>query len=423
MNVLIVDDDPEAIGTFLPMLRKALPEARVDGATDGSEALELAEGLGQIDVLVTDVVMKGVDGFHLNESLKKQFPKMRTIFVTGYDLAEYADRIGNHSVLQKPVDWTLLAAAIRDDEENPIAPEPAPLADSAPPPAEIVVVKPKARAGDSLTGHTLGGYKVGRLLGAGRRGPVYEGTQIAMDRPVALKIFTPELQHDVEAKLQFMNDATAKATVRHPGILGVYEAGEFDGWCFYSREYVDGENLAEMTASGTQLDELMTVRVISGVARAMSSFHLHQIPHGRINPRRIYIGSDKRARLANIATAADPEPPNAQREILTLSTVMTDVLPPNAELSPELQKMIARMRIQDSTGFQSWGALLQEIRTIEPKVLAKTFKPNEEIEAQIRAFESKHRRRKLKSLAKVGGAIAGGAAVVAVVLWKFLVHR
>jgi hypothetical protein len=56
-------------------------------------------------------------------------------------------------------------------------------------------------------------------------------------------------------------------------------------------------------------------------------------------------------------------------------------------------------------------------------VLAKTFKPNEEIEAAIRAFEAKHRRRKLKSLARIAGLAIVALAIVAGVVWKFFIHR
>jgi hypothetical protein len=249
---------------------------------------------------------------------------------------------------------------------------------------------------DPLIGHKLSGYEFVRLLGEGRRGPVYEAVQLAMQRPVAIKVLTPDLQNDTAAKKQFMTDAAAKATVRHPVILAVYEAGEAEGWCFYSREYVNGENLAELSARGGQLDELMIVRVLSGVARAMSSFHQHQIPHGRISARRIYIGTDMRTRLANIATEANTEPPSAQQEILTLANIVRTVLPARDTITPETHKMLARMRVQDSTGFQSWGALLQEIKVIEPKVVAKAFRPNPEIEAQIRAFAATHKKRKWK---------------------------
>lgn len=415
MNILLVDDDPEVIAAFVPLLSKVLPGESIHGATDGREAFAAADKLGHIDVLVTDVVMGEVDGFSLRDLLLKRFPKMRTVFVSGYDMSEYADRIGTDPVFQKPVDWNALGEAILGNNETAPTRKATPQAASEREPARNS--QPSAVA-DPLIGHRLAGYEFVRQLGEGRRGPVYEAIQLTMQRPVAIKVLTHELQTDQSAKQQFMTDAGAKAAVRHPLILAVYEAGEADGWCFYSREYVNGENLAELAARGGQLDELMTVRVISGVARAMSSFYQHQIPHGQISARRIYIGTDMRARLSNIAIAADSEPPNAQREILTLANVMRTVLPARDTLLPELHKMLARMRVQDSTGFQSWGALLQEIKVIEPKVVAKAFRPNPEIEAQIRAFAATHQKRKFKTMMRITGIAAAVLLIVAVfVVW------
>lgn len=415
MNILLVDDDPEVIAAFVPLLSKVLPGESIHGATDGREAFAAADKLGHIDVLVTDVVMGEVDGFSLRDLLLKRFPKMRTVFVSGYDMSEYADRIGTDPVFQKPVDWNALGEAILGNNETAPTRKATPQAASEREPARNS--QPSAVA-DPLIGHRLAGYEFVRQLGEGRRGPVYEAIQLTMQRPVAIKVLTHELQTDQSAKQQFMTDAGAKAAVRHPLILAVYEAGEADGWCFYSREYVNGENLAELAARGGQLDELMTVRVISGVARAMSSFYQHQIPHGQISARRIYIGTDMRARLSNIAIAADSEPPNAQREILTLANVMRTVLPARDTLLPELHKMLARMRVLDSTGFQSWGALLQEIKVIEPKVVAKAFQPNPEIEAQIRAFAATHQKRKFKTTMRIAVIAAAVFLIVAVfVVW------
>ncbi len=423
MNILLVDDDPEVIAAFVPLLSRVLPGESIHGATDGREAFAAADKLGHIDALVTDVVMGEVDGFSLRDLLLKRFPKMRTVFVSGYDMSEYADRIGTDPVFQKPVDWNALGEAILGNNETAptrkASPQAASEPDARPASARQALhnSQPSAVA-DPLIGHKLAGYEFVRQLGEGRRGPVYEAIQLTMQRPVAIKVLTHELQTDLSAKQQFMTDAGAKAAVRHPLILAVYEAGEAEGWCFYSREYVNGENLAELAARGGQLDELMTVRVISGVARAMSSFHQTQIPHGQISARRIYIGTDMRARLSNIAIAADSEPPNAQREILTLANVMRTVLPARDTLLPELHKMLARMRVQDSTGFQSWGALLQEIKVIEPKVVAKAFQPNPEIEAQIRAFAATHQKRKFKTTMRIAGVVAAVLLVAAAaVFW------
>ena len=112
MRILLVDDDPSVVQALLPVLRN-LPGHDVRTAGSGEEALEVVAALGGIDLLITDVVMEPLDGFALSEHLRSQSAALRTIFITGYDLSDYAERIGSLPLLQKPVSIDTLAAAVQ----------------------------------------------------------------------------------------------------------------------------------------------------------------------------------------------------------------------------------------------------------------------------------------------------------------------
>jgi serine/threonine-protein kinase len=71
---------------------------------------------------------------------------------------------------------------------------------------------------------------------------------------------------DETIKSRFIADARAKAHVQHPSIIAVYEAGESEGRIFYAREFVDGQSLADVAASGRALDEHTALRVMKVVA-------------------------------------------------------------------------------------------------------------------------------------------------------------
>ena len=71
-------------------------------ASAGGEALLAARAWGGPDVLVTDVAMEPMDGFKLREMLSGEFPAMRTVFVSGYDLTDHAERVAGAPVLGKP---------------------------------------------------------------------------------------------------------------------------------------------------------------------------------------------------------------------------------------------------------------------------------------------------------------------------------
>ena len=127
---------------------------------------------------------------------------------------------------------------------------PVPVARAVAPPPPVVAPTAAATLGESLLGQTIGSYQIVSYLGAGRNGPAYAAVQISINRPVGLKVMDPVRQLDEAARARFISDARAKAHVQHQSILAVYEAGESDGRIFYTREYVDGQSLAEIQASG-----------------------------------------------------------------------------------------------------------------------------------------------------------------------------
>jgi CheY-like chemotaxis protein len=96
--VLLVEDEPAVRGLFAMCLRK-------DGyfvleASNGSEALNVVEQVGRVDLVVTDVVMPVMKGTELAQRLREKFPTLRFIFVSGYVVH---DELGpNAELLQKP---------------------------------------------------------------------------------------------------------------------------------------------------------------------------------------------------------------------------------------------------------------------------------------------------------------------------------
>src|SRR5258708_4870153 len=129
MRVLLVDDDTAVIQALLAIL-KTLRGHEVRVATSGEKALANAEALGGVDLLITDVVMEPMDGFTLRNYIVAQYPDVRTILISGYDLSDYAEHTEGLQLLAKPIDAETLRAAI--DRESFIPPEPEPEPEPAP---------------------------------------------------------------------------------------------------------------------------------------------------------------------------------------------------------------------------------------------------------------------------------------------------
>ena len=180
MKILLVDDNGDIAGAMLPVLQ-SIPGSEVRTAATGEEALGCAAEWGGVDLLVTDVIMEPMNGFTLRHELEQHSPGVRTIFMSGYDLQEYAEYTNGCPVLTKPfeadslrsaVEWELSHAHETDAEAGVKGETRASHTLEAP-----------AESAPSLTGVTLGNYEVGKLLSEDEWGPVYEAVQTGMNRP------------------------------------------------------------------------------------------------------------------------------------------------------------------------------------------------------------------------------------------------
>ncbi|MEO6741013.1 MAG: SUMF1/EgtB/PvdO family nonheme iron enzyme [Chthoniobacteraceae bacterium] len=111
MRILIVDDEADVLQAIMAIVR-AVPGHDVRLAANAQKAMDHAGTLGGVDLLITDVVMEPVDGFALRAALQAEYPAMRTVFVSGYDLSDYAEQTAEAAVLQKPVDAMALITEI-----------------------------------------------------------------------------------------------------------------------------------------------------------------------------------------------------------------------------------------------------------------------------------------------------------------------
>ncbi len=124
MRILIVDDEADVLQAIMAIV-KAVPGHDVRVAATAQKAMDHAGALGGVELLITDVVMEPVDGFTLRAALQAEYPKMRTIFVSGYDLSDYAEQTADAAVLQKPVDALALITEIGKAVGHITAPPPA----------------------------------------------------------------------------------------------------------------------------------------------------------------------------------------------------------------------------------------------------------------------------------------------------------
>src|SRR4029078_881888 len=94
--------------------------------------------------------------------------------------------------------------------------------------------------GDMPPGAVFAGHRIEAVAGRGGMGVVYRARQLALDRVVALKLIAPELTRDAPFRARFERESRIAASLDHPNVIPVYEAGSDGDRLFIAMRFVDG---------------------------------------------------------------------------------------------------------------------------------------------------------------------------------------
>ena len=133
---------------------------------------------------------------------------------------------------------------------------------------------------------TFGDYELLEEVGRGGMGVVFRARQKSLDREVAVKMILTGVLADDDAVRRFYAEAQAVASLRHPGIVTVYEVGEFQGYHFFSMDYIQGYSLAEV-ARLRPLGEREAAEYVVAITEAIHTAHLAGIVHRDLKPANI----------------------------------------------------------------------------------------------------------------------------------------
>ncbi|HEY3050871.1 MAG TPA: hypothetical protein VGJ40_04035, partial [Gaiellaceae bacterium] len=88
---------------------------------------------------------------------------------------------------------------------------------------------PRELSASTRIGTEVAGFRIESVLGRGGMSVVYVAEQIRLARRVALKVLTTELAWDEQFRERFVRESHIAATIDHPNIIPIYDAGEADG--------------------------------------------------------------------------------------------------------------------------------------------------------------------------------------------------
>lgn len=153
----------------------------------------------------------------------------------------------------------------------------------------------------TLSGQTLGTYKIEKSLGAGGMGEVYLARDEKLRRQVALKILPAEYTFDDERIRRFQQEARAISALNHPNIVTIYDVGARAEINYIATEYVEGQTLRELIASKPKLKD--TLNIIIQCCEALAAAHSHGIIHRDIKPENIMVRPDGYVKILDFGLA------------------------------------------------------------------------------------------------------------------------
>src|SRR6476469_5234454 len=123
-------------------------------------------------------------------------------------------------------------------------------------------------------GSEIAGYRIESLIGRGGMAVVYRAEDLRLGRKVALKLLSPQLGESEQFRQRFIRESRLAASLDHPNIVPIYEAGEADGQLFIAMRYVIGYDLRGLLGEqGGRLPASWALRLCGKIGDAL---HSHQ---------------------------------------------------------------------------------------------------------------------------------------------------
>lgn len=134
----------------------------------------------------------------------------------------------------------------------------------------------------------LGNFKLLEVLGEGGQAAVYKALDTTLERPVAIKILSPELKRRKLEFARFEREAKLASSLDHPNICTIYGLFEDKGYHFIAMQYVEGENLHDLVRD-RPLELKSALSIAVQVAEALAVAHEQNIVHRDIKPRNVMV--------------------------------------------------------------------------------------------------------------------------------------
>lgn len=156
------------------------------------------------------------------------------------------------------------------------------------------------RTATPLIGTVLDGrYRVGAMIARGGMSTVYRGSDLRLDRPVAIKVMKPSFAADPSFLTRFEREARSAAGLAHRGVVGVYDQGRDGNAVFLVMELVDGGTLRDLMHQSGALSVSVTMSILEPLLAALSAAHDGGLVHRDVKPENVLLSSRGEVKVAD----------------------------------------------------------------------------------------------------------------------------
>ena len=156
-------------------------------------------------------------------------------------------------------------------------------------------------------------------LGRGAMGVTYKAVDVDLHCPVTLKVISERYLGDESARLRFLREARAAASVRHPNVASVFHLGRTGQNYFYAMEFVEGETVEHLIKRSGRLDVKLALEIVTQVAAGLAAVHKQKLVHRDIKPSNIMVsleeGGTVAAKIIDLGLAKAVNEPGSQTAI------------------------------------------------------------------------------------------------------------
>ncbi len=181
-----------------------------------------------------------------------------------------------------------------------------------------------------------GQYKVLRQIGSGGMGQVFEGTDVTLNRPVAVKKMLDELRLDRRERMRFINEAKTVAALHHPNIVEIYAIIEEGDELFLVFEFVNGYTVGDLIMRRGALGFQEVLGITRGMVTALDYAHGRGVIHRDLKPSNVMINKEGFLKVMDFGIA------RMAKDAATRVSMTNTVVGTPPYMAPEAEQGIVR---------------------------------------------------------------------------------